>query len=126
MLNLENSKNSGIRHILDAFRYTYAGLKAAWINEWAFRLEIILLVVVVPLGLWMGTSSSQRAILIGSYFIIPLTELLNSAIESMVDRIGRERHELSRRAKDMGSAAVFLAICTALIVWLIIAYDRFL
>lgn len=126
MLNLENSKNSGIRHILDAFRYTYAGLKAAWINEWAFRLEIILLVVVVPLGLWMGTSSSQRAILIGSYFIIPLTELLNSAIESMVDRIGRERHELSRRAKDMGSAAVFLAICTALIVWLIIAYDCFL
>lgn len=123
---MENSKNSGIRHILDAFRYTYAGLKAAWINEWAFRLEIILLVVVVPLGLWMGTSSSQRAILIGSYFIIPLTELLNSAIESMVDRIGRERHELSRRAKDMGSAAVFLAICTALIVWLIIAYDRFL
>lgn len=123
---MENSKNSGIRHILDAFRYTYAGLKAAWINEWAFRLEIILLVVVVPLGLWMGTSSSQRAILIGSYFIIPLTELLNSAIESMVDRIGRERHELSRRAKDMGSAAVFLAICTALMVWLIIAYDRFL
>lgn len=123
---MEKSKNSGIRHILDAFRYTYAGLKAAWINEWAFRLEIILLVVVVPLGLWMGTSGTQRAILIGVYFIIPLTELLNSAIESLVDRIGWERHELSGRAKDMGSAAVFLSICTALIVWLIIAYDRFI
>ncbi len=121
-----NGDCSGIRRIINAFRYTFAGFRAAWINEEAFREEIIIAVIVVPLGLWVGSSATQRAILVGIYLLIPLAELLNSAIEALVDRMGPERHELSERAKDLGSAAVFLSICIALIVWLIIAYDRFL
>jgi diacylglycerol kinase (ATP) len=123
---MDSRKSRGIRRIINAFRYSFGGLKAAWINEEAFRQEIVLAIIVVPLGLWLGVSSTQRALLIGIYFIIPLTELLNSAIESIVDRIGQERHELSGRAKDLGSAAVFLSICIALIVWIIIACERFL
>jgi diacylglycerol kinase (ATP) len=123
---LGNSKSRGIRRIINAFRYSFAGLKAAWVNEEAFRQEIIAAIIVVPLGLWLGASGAQRALLIGVYFIIPLMELLNSAIESIVDRIGQERHELSGRAKDLGSAAVFLSICIALVVWIIIACERFL
>lgn len=122
---LDNCKKSGIRRILDAFRCTFAGFKAAWINEEAFRQEIIIAIFVVPSGIWLGNSGTQRAILIGIYFLIPLSELLNSAIETLVDRMGSERHELSGRAKDLGSAAVFLSICIALIVWMIIAYERF-
>lgn len=117
--------NRGIRRIINAFRYTFAGFKAAWINEEAFRQEIIIAIFVVPAGLWLGTTGTQRAILVGIYFIIPLSELLNSAIEAVVDRMGPERHSLSERAKDLGSAAVFLSICMAIIVWMIIAYDRF-
>jgi diacylglycerol kinase (ATP) len=123
---LDNRKSRGIRRIINAFRYSFAGLKAAWVNEEAFRQEMIVAIIVVPLGLWLGTSGTQRAVLIGIYFIIPLTELLNSAIESIVDRIGQERNELSGRAKDLGSAAVFLSICIVLIVWIIIACERFL
>jgi len=114
-----------MRRILNAFHYTFAGFKAAWINEAAFRAEIIIAIFMVPLGLWLGSSGTQRAILVGIYFLIPLAELLNSAIEAIVDRMGPERHELSGRAKDLGSAAVFLSICIALIVWMTIAYDRF-
>ncbi len=121
-----NSDARGMRRILNAFHYTFAGFKAAWINEVAFREEIIIAIFVVPLGLWVGNSATQRAILVGIYFLIPLAELLNSAIEAIVDRMGPERHELSGRAKDLGSAAVFLSICIALIVWMIIAYDRFI
>jgi diacylglycerol kinase (ATP) len=123
---LGNSDARGMRRILNAFHYTFAGFKAAWINEVAFREEIIIAIFVVPLGLWVGNSATQRAILVGIYFLIPLAELLNSAIEAIVDRMGPERHELSGRAKDLGSAAVFLSICIALIVWMIIAYDRFI
>lgn len=121
-----NGGTSGIRRIINAFHYTFSGFRAAWINEAAFREETIIAIFVVPSGLWLGNSGTQRAILIGIYFLIPLAELLNSAIEAIVDRMGPERHELSGRAKDLGSAAVFLSICIALIVWMIIAYDRFL
>lgn len=120
-----NSHDRGIRRIIKAFRYTFAGFKAAWVNEEAFRQEIIIAIFVVPSGLWLGNSGTQRAILVGIYFVIPLSELLNSAIEAIVDRMGPERHELSGRAKDLGSAAVFLSIFIAIIVWMIIAYERF-
>ena len=123
---LSNPNNRGIRRILNAFRYTFAGLRAAWINEEAFRQEIILVILIIPLGIWLGNSGTQKALLIGFYLVIPLTELLNSAIEAVVDRIGKEHHELSGRAKDLGSAAVFLGICTAVTVWLIIVCERFL
>lgn len=122
---MAKDKNRGVKRIVNAFRYTFAGLKAAWIYEEAFRQEIILLIVVVPLGIWIGASSTQRATLIGFYLIIPLTELLNSSIEAIVDRVGEEHHVLSGRAKDLGSAAVFLSICIAVITWGILACGRF-
>jgi diacylglycerol kinase (ATP) len=109
---LGNGNNKGIRRLKNAFRYSVAGFKAAWINEEAFRQEILLAILIVPVGMWI-------------YFIIPLTELLNTAIEATVDRVGQEHHELSGRAKDLGSAAVFLSICITLIVWIIISYGRF-
>ena len=112
-------------HDINAFRYTFAGLKAAWKYEGAFRQEIILLILVIPLGIWIGASGTQRAILIGFYLIIPIAELLNSSIETIVDRISQDHHILSGRAKDLGAAAVFLSICTAIITWGIIVWERF-
>jgi diacylglycerol kinase (ATP) len=123
---LRNSKNKGIKRVINAFRSTLSGFKAAWTHEEAFRQEIIMVVLIVPLGIWMGNTGTQKAMLIGIYFIIPLVELLNTAIEVVVDRIGEEHNVLSGMAKDLGSAAVFLSICTALIVWIIIACERFL
>ena len=120
------SKNRGISRLINAFWYSLAGFKAAWKNEEAFRQEIILAILVIPAGLWIGTTATQRALLIGTYFLIPLTELLNSAIEAIVDRMGPERHVLSGRAKDLGSAAVLLIICIVMIVWGFIIYERFL
>jgi diacylglycerol kinase (ATP) len=123
--NEMNRKSTGIRRIINAFRYSFAGYKAAWINEEAFRQECIVAIFVIPIGLWLGRTMTQRALLIGFYLIIPFTELLNASIEALVDRMGPERHLLSGRAKDLGSAAVLLSICMAIIVWVLIAYERF-
>jgi diacylglycerol kinase (ATP) len=120
-----NKNESVIGHIKNAFIYTFAGLETAWKNELAFRGEIVVAMVMVPLGLWIGRSAVERSLLIASILLILVTELLNSAIEAVVDRIGPERHELSKRAKDMGSAAAFISMGTAALVWMIIAYDRF-
>src|SRR5512145_1017831 len=109
--------NRGFKRLVNAFYYSMAGFKAAWINEEAFRQEVLVGIIVVPAGFFIGATGTQKAILIGSYLVIPLVELLNSAIEAIVDRIGTERHELSGRAKDIGSTAVFLSICTAVIMW---------
>ncbi len=84
------------------------------------------MILVIPAGLLLGTSFTQRALLIGIYLIVPLTELLNSAIEAIIDRIGSDHHVLSGRAKDLGSAAVLLSICIALIVWVLVAMERFI
>ena len=120
-----NKNESVIGHIKNAFIYTFAGLETAWKNELAFRGEIVVAMVMVPLALWIGRSAVERSLLIASILLILVTELLNSAIEAVVDRIGPERHELSKRAKDMGSAAAFISMVTAALVWMIIAYDRF-
>ena len=117
--------NKGFKRLINAFYYSLAGFKAAWKNEEAFRQEIMAGIIVIPAGIFLGETGTQRAILILSYLIILLVELLNSAVETIVDRMGMERHELSGRAKDLGSAAVFLSICTAVIVWAFIAWDRF-
>ena len=117
--------NRGFKRLVNAFFYSIAGFKAAWKNEEAFRQEILAGIVVVPAGFLLGTTGTQRAILILSYFIIPLVELLNTAVEATVDRVGMEKNELSGRAKDLGSAAVFLSICVAAIVWVLIACERF-
>ncbi len=94
-----------------------AGLAAAWREEPAFRLEALLTPPVLALAWMLGDGGQARALLAGSWLLVPVVELLNSAIESAVDRIGPERHELSARAKDMGSAAVFAALMLALAVW---------
>ena len=120
-----NKNESLIGHIINAFRYTFAGLKSAWKNELAFRGEVVVVTIMLPLGIWLGRSAVERALLIASILLILLTELLNSALEAVVDRIGPERHELSKRAKDMGSAAAFISMVTAALVWIIIALDRF-
>jgi diacylglycerol kinase (ATP) len=122
---MKDKDNRGIRRIINAFRYSFAGYKAAWTNEEAFRQECIVAIFVIPIGLWLGRTMTQRALLIGVYLIIPLIELLNASIEAIVDRMGPERHLLSGRAKDLGSAAVLLSICMAIIVWVLIAYERF-
>jgi len=121
-----NKNESLFGHIQNAFKYTFAGLEAAWKNELAFRGEIVVAIIMVPLGLWLGRSAVEQSLLIASILLILVTELLNSALEAVVDRIGPERHELSKRAKDMGSAAAFISMVTAALVWIIIAYDRFL
>ncbi|MBW1763663.1 MAG: diacylglycerol kinase [Deltaproteobacteria bacterium] len=122
---MANIQNTGIRRLLNAVIFSKKGFQAAWKKEEAFRQEIICCIFVIPLGFWLGTTYTQRAILIGFFMIIPITELLNAGIETVVDRISKEHHVLSGQAKDIGSAAVFLSICTNLIVWGLIAYERF-
>ena len=120
------AKETIIAHILNAFIWSMAGIKAAWKNEQAFRWEAAIVLLMMPVGLWLGRTAVEWALLIASAMSILITELLNSAVEVVVDRIGPERHELSKRAKDMGSAAAFISMITAVIVWGLIAYERFL
>ena len=119
-----NKEENLIGHIKNAFIYTWAGIKAAWKNELAFRGEVAVVAIMLPLGIWLGRSAAERALLIASLLLILLTELVNSALEAVVDRIGPERHELSKRAKDLGSAAAFVAMVTAALVWIFIVVDR--
>jgi diacylglycerol kinase (ATP) len=99
---------------------SWAGLRAAWAAQFSFRLEVISLIFFVPLGLWLGKNGVERALLLGSLAVVLITEMINSAIETVVDRIGIERHDLSGRAKDLGSAAVFLALMHVVLVWAMI------
>lgn len=116
---------SGLQRIIDATVYSIAGLAAAWRHEAAFRQEVVLAVLMLPLAFWLGRSPAERALLIATLFVVIITELLNSAIEALTDRVGSERHELSGRAKDLGSAAVMLSLFLVLSVWGVIAYARF-
>ena len=113
----EKPNGRGFMRIVRATVCSWQGFKAAWRHEAAFRQEALLAIVLIPLGLWLGQGGVQRALLAGSVLLVPIAELINSAIESVVDRIGMERHELSGRAKDMGSAIVFLAISLAIMTW---------
>ena len=108
---------TGISRIIDAAGYSWQGLSAAYQHEAAFRQELFLALVMVPLAIWLGENGLEAAILIGSVLVVLIAEILNSAIEAVVDRFGHEHHELSGRAKDMGSAAVFLALTNVAITW---------
>ena len=112
--------NTGIRRLIKTSGYSLQGLAAAFRHETAFRQELAVTVLLLPLALWLGQTGPQRALLIAVWMLVPLFELMNSAIEAVVDRIGPEQHELSGRAKDIGSAAVLVAIMNAAIVWLLI------
>jgi diacylglycerol kinase (ATP) len=109
-----------IKHFGKAFIFTCKGLGTAFRREEAFRQEVLVLIVVVPLGIILGDSGVERALLIGSWIFVLAIELTNSAIESTVDRISREHNKLSGRAKDYGSAAVFCSIIAACVIWLCI------
>ena len=108
-----------------ATTFSAAGFRAAWRGEEAFRQEVVLAAILMPAALWLGQTMLQRAILIGTCLLVLIVELLNSAVESVVDRIGHDLHELSGQAKDMGSAAVLLSLINTAIVWFAIAWDRF-
>ncbi len=115
----------GIQRIINAWGYSMAGFRACFKHEQALRQEVYALIFLIPLGLWLGSSGVERVLLVASLLLVPLVELLNSAIEAVVDRFGGERHELSGRAKDIGSAAVFLSIVLVAVVWLLILAPRF-
>jgi diacylglycerol kinase (ATP) len=107
----------GIKRLINACYFSAAGYKAVWQHEEAFRLEAILFVITTPLAIWLGHSTVEKLLLIGSMVLVLLVELLNSAVEAVVDRVGLEHHELSGRAKDIGSAAVNASLIWAAITW---------
>ncbi|QPL55581.1 diacylglycerol kinase [Vibrio navarrensis] len=108
---------TGIRRIVDASGYSIQGLKAAWLHEAAFRQEMILTTLLSIVAFLLPVTHVERILLISSLLLVVIVELLNSAVEAVVDRIGSEHHELSGRAKDIGSAAVFVALALTLFVW---------
>lgn len=111
------NNTTGLTRIIKAAGYSWKGFRAAWINEAAFRQEGVAAIVAVAVACWLDVDAITRVLLIGSVLLVMIVEILNSAIEAVVDRIGSDFHELSGRAKDMGSAAVLLAIIIALITW---------
>jgi diacylglycerol kinase (ATP) len=117
--------NTGIRRVVNATFYSFAGLRTAWKGEAAFRQECALAVVLVPLGFWLGRTAVERSLLIGACLIVLIVELLNTAVEAAIDRIGSDHHELSGHAKDLGSAAVFVSLALTVLVWALIAWERF-
>lgn len=110
--------------LINATRNSFRGLGAGWREQAALRYEFYVLILVVPAAWHLGESGVERGLLIGSYLLVMVIELLNSAVETVVDRIGREHHELSGRAKDLASAAVAAAIVNAAIVWLLILWAQ--
>ncbi len=107
----------GITRILNAIRYSRDGFVAAWKNEAAFREELLLAAITIPLAFYLGKTGVERALMVGSMLFILIVEILNSGLEAIVDKASPEKHELAKRAKDMGSAAVFLSIVSAAVVW---------
>ena len=111
------SGNTGLKRVLLAGVYSWQGLKTCYRKEEAFKQEVWLAAILIPLAIYLGENGIEIAIMIGSVLLVMIVEILNSAIEAVVDRIGMERHKLSGRAKDMGSAAVFLALLNVVIMW---------
>jgi diacylglycerol kinase (ATP) len=108
---------TGLQRVWGAFHYSLAGLRAAFTCEDAFRQEALLAGVLVPLAFWLPVAGLGRALMVASVFLVLIVELLNSAIEAAVDRVSLDHHHLSKRAKDIGSAAVFLALVNVVLVW---------
>ncbi|MGB0938363.1 MAG: diacylglycerol kinase [Colwellia sp.] len=121
----EKPNGIGLTRIFKAFRCSMLGFKSAYTHEAAFRQELILAVILLPLSFLVSQNALQLAALICSILLLLLIEVVNSAIEAVVDRIGPEHHELSGRAKDLGSSAVFLAFIILLCIWASIIYHNF-
>lgn len=116
----------GPRRILKATVWSFQGLRAAWLHESSFRLELYLSALLVPAALWLGRTPVERVLMSGSLLLVLAMELANSAIEAVIERYGPEHHELAGRAKDMGSAAVFVLLMNVLLCWGLILLPRWL
>ena len=116
---------TGISRVIAATGYSLQGLKAAWINEAAMRQEVIAAVLLSIVAILLPVTHIERILLITSLLLVVIVELINSAIEAVVDRIGAEKHELSGRAKDIGSAAVFVALLYVAFVWITILVTHY-
>lgn len=117
---MAGSGNTGVKRWKKALEFTWLGLKATYKHEEAFRQEVFVLLVAIPLALLLGSGAVEILLMIGSILLLLIVELINSAIEAVVDRFGGEIHELSGRAKDMGSAAVFIAMLNAIMIWFVL------
>ena len=117
MTTIERPKLAGMRRLLLAFVNSWKGFRGAFRFEAAFRQEVALAVVLLPLGAWLGTTPVEKALLVSSVLLVLIVELLNTGIETVVDRIGLERHELSGLAKDVGSTAVLLSFGVLVVIW---------
>jgi diacylglycerol kinase (ATP) len=113
----DRPKLEGARRLVLAFVNSWKGFKGAFRFEAAFRQEVFLSIVLIPLGVWLGKNGVERALLVGSVLLVLIVELLNTGIETVVDRIGLERHELSGLAKDVGSSAVLLSFAVLATIW---------
>lgn len=113
-------KDTGLTRLFRAMGYSIKGLKAAFTHEAAFRQELAACVILAPLGIWLSNNGIERALLIGSLMLVLIVEVINSAIEAVVDRHGTEHHPLSGRAKDLGSAAVMVSILNVIVIWALV------
>jgi diacylglycerol kinase (ATP) len=125
MVMSEYNQAGGLRRIWNALLYSVAGMRAAWKHEAAFRQELLLCLLLVPAAFWVGGDAVQRALLAGSCLFVLVVELLNSAVEAAIDRIGDDPHKLSGRAKDLGSAAVFVSLWLVVLCWGLVIHERF-
>ena len=123
--HLQHKQRRGWQRLWHATGYSLAGLRAGW-TEKAFQLEVILALCLTPLAFWLSQHWTQLVLLLGSVLLVLIVELLNSGIETAIDRIGSDWHALSKRAKDLGSAAVLLSLCLCAMTWLLALYHRFI
>ena len=114
--------STGLQRLLNATGYSLSGLRSAWRHEDAFRQEVVLAALTVPLALYIGPNGTGKALMVFSVLLVMVVELLNSAIEAAVDRISLENHRLGKRAKDMGSAAVMISLANAAVVWVLVLW----
>jgi diacylglycerol kinase (ATP) len=121
---MANKNYYGVARIYRAFCWSMAGIRSAIKHEAAFRQELIFFIILLPVGLFLGQTGSEKALLVGTLFLVLIVELLNSGLEAVVDRIGLENHELSGRAKDLGSAAVFLSLVNVICVWTLLIFFK--
>jgi len=122
---MASTEPRGLRQIIKALGYSWQGLKAAWVHEASFRLEAQLAAILVPIALYLGANGVERALLAGSVLMVPAMELMNGGLEAIVDKTTPEQHALAGRAKDMGSAAVFICMLICSLTWLAILLPRF-
>lgn len=124
--NINKPPPQGWKRFRSTIRYSFKGLRSAWVNEESFRQELLIAVIALPCAFFLAHSWVEFVLLMGSIMLILVTEVLNSALETIVDRISLEQHELSGRAKDLGSAAAFIAMLTAGGIWISLLIIRIL